>query len=89
MQAAPGPIARVLRPLCWMLALDLPPALARRKAISAAADAPPGPAAKPKPPRPGKPRAPPPPPPPWMVPPAPRGGLTLEYEFGRPRLVWS
>jgi hypothetical protein len=92
MQAAPAPIGRVLRPLCWMLALDLPPALARRKAApSDPAAAPslvgPSPAAASKPPRPRRPRA---PPPPRPAPPQPAAGLALELGIGgRPRLVWT
>ena len=88
MEAAPAPIARVLRPLCWMLALDLPPALARRRRAAAdpaqaAADPPPKATRK------RRPRTPPPPPPPWLTPAPPRAGLGLEYDaWGRPRLAW-
>lgn len=85
MAAAPAAMARVLRPLCRMLALDLPPALATARA--APADPPPdpsqpAPAARPKAP----PRR---PPPSWTAPP-PLPALTLEYVFGGgQRLVWN
>jgi hypothetical protein len=82
---APEAMARVLRPLCRMLRLDLPPVLAAIK-----------PARRPqRPPRPGKPRAPapavaPPPWPPRPVPLPPPPALTLEYDYwGEPHLVWS
>jgi hypothetical protein len=83
MAAAPAAMARVLRPLCRMLALDLPPALATR---ASQADPPPDSpptaptrAAPPRRPPPSRPAAPPPLP-----------ALTLEYVFGGgPRLVWN
>jgi hypothetical protein len=81
--AAPEAMARVLRPLCRMLALDLPPALAPPKpAPSVAADPPPS--ARPPARRAARPTRnaslP-------VVPPRP--ALTVEFVFGQPRFVWS
>jgi hypothetical protein len=86
MAAAPEAMARVLRPLCRMLALDLPPVLAPPKlALSPIADPPQSPAAaKPR-------RWPPSPPlPPFRPAPAPAPpSLSLAWPCGRPQLVWT
>ena len=86
MAAAPEAMEKVLRPLCRMLQLELPPLLAKPRAAARrtarkrpAAAAPP---ARPHPP-------PPPQPPPRPPPAAPRPALGLEIINGRPRLVWN
>jgi hypothetical protein len=56
LEAAPAPMARILRPLCWALHLPLPPILSRTRSAAAP---PPAQAAT-------APQAPPPPPPPRL-----------------------
>jgi hypothetical protein len=79
MAAAPEAMEKVLRPLCRMLQLELPPVLAKPRAAARRS-----PRKKPAPP--ARPRSPPPPSPP---PTAPRPALGLEIINGRPRLVWN
>ena len=75
---APEAMRKVLRPLCRMLAMDLPPVLVKPRTT---------PPRK----RPARPAAParPPSPPPWLAPKRPLPALTLEWVAGRPRLVWN
>jgi hypothetical protein len=86
MAAAPEAMEKVLRPLCRMLQLELPPMLAKpRAAARRTARKRPAAAAPP-----ARPRSPPPPsPPPTPPPAAPRPALGLEIINGRPRLVWN